>query len=271
MAGRRGMGRLPGGTRPSADSRLRWSLPRTAGCARSPVVAAFGARAAPETEDGRARCGSATTTGATVRRRDISCLALPRAGHDLERQRRTLRPSRRRHHRDPAVQRLGQARPARAVALPRAAVLPHVANVLIRYKQAVLGVAWAVLNPVLDDGRLHGRLQQAPGRRRPAATECPTRSSSTPGCCPGNCSRELCRAPGSASSATPTSSPRSTSRASSSRPAPCSAALPDFLISFVCLHRPDGRLRRGPHLARRLPAVPRAARAWSRRSACRCG
>ena len=32
-------------------------------------------------------------------------------------------------------------------------------DILVRYKQTVVGVAWAVLRPFLSNGRLHGRFQ----------------------------------------------------------------------------------------------------------------
>ena len=108
-------------------------------------------------------------------------------------------------------------------------------DVLVRYKQAVLGVAWAVLQPLLTMvvftvvfGRLLGVQVPATRRalrrlqlRRPAAVAALRRA---------RCTRS-----GAASSATPTCSPRSTSRGWSSRSRRVLGGLVDFVIAFVVL------------------------------------
>ena len=61
-------------------------------------------------------------------------------------------------------------------------------DVAVRYKQTVIGVAWAVDPPAPHHGGLHRRLRQArqAAERRRAR---PIRSWSSPACCRGSCSR----------------------------------------------------------------------------------
>jgi hypothetical protein len=72
-------------------------------------------------------------------------------------------------------------------------------DIKVRYKQAALGVAWAVIQPVVNMviftvifGRLAG-LETDAGIRRPG-----TRFLPLPRCCPGSFSRERCSVRGSA-------------------------------------------------------------------------
>ena len=69
-------------------------------------------------------------------------------------------------------------------------------DVKVRYKQAVLGVAWAVLQPLLTMVVFTRRLRQAARRRVRDRRACRTRCSATRRCCPGSSSPERSRACG---------------------------------------------------------------------------
>ena len=133
-------------------------------------------------------------------------------------------------------------------------------NILIQYKQAVLGVAWAVLNPILTMivftvifNKLLGVGSGKYGVPYPVFVYA--------ACCPGTCSPARCRAPasslvGNANLITKVYFPRLV--------IPGSAVLgksPNFLISFVVLMVLMAVYRVAPTWNARLAAVLRAARA----------
>ena len=68
-------------------------------------------------------------------------------------------------------------------------------DILVRYKQAVLGVAWAILQPLLTMVVFTVVFNKALGIAEPRPPTSPTRSSASPGCCRGSSSPERCRAP----------------------------------------------------------------------------
>ena len=94
-------------------------------------------------------------------------------------------------------------------------------DVKVRYKQAVLGAAWAVLQPLVMMGDLHACCSAGSPTCLPGASR--TRSSRSRGSFPWTLFSSAVGSLGAtASSGTRTSCRRSTSRGSSSRPARCS-------------------------------------------------
>lgn len=87
-------------------------------------------------------------------------------------------------------------------------------DVKVRYKQAVLGAGWALIQPVITTiifTVIFGRLAGMPDGGIPYPC------SSSPACSPGSCSRPPCPAPAAASCPMPASFPKSISPASSCR------------------------------------------------------
>ena len=105
-------------------------------------------------------------------------------------------------------------------------------DVKVRYKQTVLGAAWAVLQPLMMMVVFTIFFGRMAGAARRAA--CPTRSSPSPACCPGPSSPRPSPARATASSARSGSSPRSTSRGWPIPFAAVGAAVVDFVIAFGC-------------------------------------
>ena len=134
-------------------------------------------------------------------------------------------------------------------------------DIKVRYKQTVLGVAWAVLAAPADDGRLHHRLRQVAGRPGPGSVSggaVPVFSYT--GLLPWallrrvRCTQAGSSLVGSSSLLTKVYFPRLVIPM-----AGVLGGLLDFVISFVVLGGLMAYLRRGPHLERGLAAGLRAA------------
>ena len=133
-------------------------------------------------------------------------------------------------------------------------------SILIQYKQAVLGVAWAVLNPVLTMivfTVIFNKLLHVGTGRYPVAYPLFVYAGLLPwNLFSGSLSSAGTSLVGNANLITKVYFPRLV--------IPGSAVLgnvPNFLISFVVLMRADGGLPGGAHLERRLSAVLHSARA----------